>query len=216
MRQGIVTTLVREADLHGRLRGDSGRSREAVLEVDEVALEQILPELGPSVIVATNLFRDQLDRYGEADAIVDRWAAALATAGDGSVLVYCADDPRLAMLAAGSALPTLTFGLAGPPTDREQGAETGGMVADPVACRTCGRQLEYAWRSIGHLGAFACPDGHVRRMDPDVAVEVLPARPAAGSESSAATGFRLSGHLGTAIARPALPGSPTRTTWRRP
>ena len=114
MRQGIATSLVRAADLRGRLpRGELG-ARDGVFEVDEMALAQILPDLGPSVIVATNLFRDQLDRYGEADAVVDRWAAALATAAGGSILVFCADDPRLAMLASNTTLPSRSFGLARP------------------------------------------------------------------------------------------------------
>ena len=147
----------------------------AVFEVDEAALEQVLPELGATVIVATNLFRDQLDRYGEADAIVDRWAIALSTAADGSILVHCADDPRLAMLALETKLPTRTFGLAGMPTDRDQPGDGGDAIADPVACRSCGRQLLYTWRSIGHLGDFHCPLGHVRRADPDVAFEMAPA-----------------------------------------
>ena len=223
MRQGIMSTLLAASDLHGRLQRDGDRRRRAVFEVDEMALEQILPELGPSIIVATNLFRDQLDRYGEADAIVDRWSAALELAAERSLLVHCADDPRLAMLAAGSSLPTLTFGLAGPPGDRDQHVEAGSAIADPVACRTCGRQLEYAWRSIGHLGSLACPEGHVRRLAPDLAVEVLAAGSAselgsrvgmaAGEGTTGAVaaqapraGFRLTGRQGSAVARPALPG----------
>ena len=174
LRQGLVTSLVRASDLHGRIaQGDDG-PRDAVFEVDEAALEGILPELGAAVIVATNLFRDQLDRYGEADAVVDRWAGALATAPEGSILVYCADDPRLAMLASGSHLPSRSFGLAGMPDDRKQRLGAGDMIADPMACRTCGRQLTYAWRSIGHLGDFACPAGHIRRATPDVAIELAP------------------------------------------
>jgi lipid II isoglutaminyl synthase (glutamine-hydrolysing) len=207
MRQGIVSSLVSAADLHGRLRRQHDGPRDAVFEVDEMALEQLLPELGPSVIVATNLFRDQLDRYGEADSIADRWAIALATAAEGSILVHCADDPRLVMLASGSPLATLTFGLAGPPADRDHHPDAGGSVADPVACRTCGRQLVYTWRSIGHLGDFACPEGHVRRVAPDVTVESIPvaAGPPAAPSGSRAT-LRLGGRLGSATARPALPG----------
>jgi lipid II isoglutaminyl synthase (glutamine-hydrolysing) len=206
MRQGIVTTLVRASDFHGRLRRGDEASRDAVLEVDEVALGQILPELGLSVIVATNLFRDQLDRYGEADAIVDIWAVALAAAAKGSILVHCADDPRLAMLASRIDMPTITFGLVAMPTDRDQGWPADDAVADPVACRTCGRQLVYEWRSIGHLGAFACPDGHVRRAEPDIAIEMLKgdAGDAAGPSTSVA--ITLRGRQRATIARPALTG----------
>ena len=170
MRQGIATSLVRAADLRGRLRPGELGARDGVFEVDEMALAQILPDLGPSVIVATNLFRDQLDRYGEADAVVDRWAAALATAADGSILVFCADDPRLAMLASNATLSSRSFGLAGPPADRRPSNDDDDAIADPMSCWVCGRQLGYAWRSIGHLGAFACPDGHVERATPDLMI----------------------------------------------
>jgi lipid II isoglutaminyl synthase (glutamine-hydrolysing) len=210
LRQGLVTSLVLASDLHGRIVQDVDRPRDAVFEVDELAFEGILPELGPAVIVATNLFRDQLDRYGEADAVVDRWARALTTAADGSILVYCADDPRLAMLASGSHLPSRSFGLAGMPSDRRQHHDAGDMTADPMACWRCGRQLTYAWRSIGHLGAFACPADHIRRATPDVAIELAPDLTAAQHQSAVGSDpfLRLSGPLGGADARPCLIGLP--------
>ena len=168
-----------------------------------MALAQILPDLGPSVIVATNLFRDQLDRYGEADAVVDRWAAALATAADGSILVFCADDPRLVMLASNATLPSRSFGLAGPPTDRPSSNDDDDAIADPTSCWVCGRQLAYAWRSIGHLGAFACPDGHVERATPDLMIGsvagVVP--PGPGGFRITSTTLRVSGRLGGSLAR---------------
>ena len=208
LRQGIMSTLVRMSDLGGHLRPPDHGSRDAVFEVDEAALEQILPALRPAVIVATNLFRDQLDRYGEADSVVDRWTVALTRAAEGSVFIYCADDPRLAMLAAGSSLPTITFGLAGVPSDRDHPSDIGDAAADPVACRTCGRQLEYVWRSIGHLGSFFCPNGHVKRVAPDIAIELTHAASAFGVDQGPVprTTLALSGRFGEAIAHPALPG----------
>jgi UDP-N-acetylmuramyl tripeptide synthase len=211
MRQGIVSSLVGASDLHGQLRRHG--PHDAVFEVDELALERLLPGFGPTVIVATNLYRDQLDRYGETDAIVDRWAAALGTAAEGSILVHCADDPRLAILASGSRLPTLTFGMAGPPGDREQGFGAADQSPDPVACRRCGRQLVYRWRSIGHLGDFACPAGHIRRLAPDVTIEPGPTpttdgQPATGMIARSKASIRLAGRFGGAVATPALPGLP--------
>jgi UDP-N-acetylmuramyl tripeptide synthase len=160
------------------------------------------------VIVATNLFRDQLDRYGESDAIVDRWAIALSTAAEGSILVHCADDPRLAMLASEAKLPNRTFGVAGIPRDREQPRDGEDAIADPVACRSCGSQLLYTWRSIGHLGAFHCPLGHVRRADPDVTFETLPAVVARGETAAVGSraAIRMNGPLGRSIATPRLIG----------
>ncbi len=210
MRQGITTSLIRASDLRGRLRHGPGGPPKAVFEVDEAALGQILPNLGRSVIVATNLFRDQLDRYGEADAIVDRWTAAFATAADGSVLVYCADDPRLAMLADASPLPSRSFGLGGRPPDREQRPSATDVTADPIACPACGRQLTYAWRSVGHLGSYACPEGHVRRSAPHLSIEPAhaPAQPTTEPWAVASSPVTLDvgGPGGRVVARPALAG----------
>jgi len=210
MRQGIVTSLVRAADLRGHLQPGGARERIGVFEVDELALGQILPDLGPSVIVATNLFRDQLDRYGEADAVVDRWAADLATAAAGSVLVYCADDPRLAILASDSTLPSRSFGLDGPPADRTGPPSDDDAIADPMSCRACGRQLRYAWRSIGHLGAFSCPAGHLDRQTPDLMIGPVPAAGRVGRSGPRVTTstLRVSGRLGGALARRAPIGLP--------
>ena len=211
LRQGLVSTLVGASDLHGRIGDSEAGPRDAVFEVDELALELVLPDLGPTVIVATNLFRDQLDRYGEADAVVERWAAALQRAPSGSRLVYCADDPRLAMLAGRVGLPTVTFGLAGAPPDRQGPLGVGSATIDPVACRTCGRPLAYAWRSVGHLGAFFCPDGHIERVHPDVAV--VPVDPAVGSGVTGDGSIRwptvrVETSSGSAVSRPHLYGLP--------
>jgi UDP-N-acetylmuramyl tripeptide synthase len=125
------------------------------------------------VIVATNLFRDQLDRYGEVQRIVDCWRETLREAGGGATFVYCGDDPRLAMLAAGIGARTVSFGL-------DAGAAGAGSVpastaADPVSCERCGRPLEVASRTIGHLGRFRCPAGHVRWRPSDVRFALLDA-----------------------------------------
>jgi UDP-N-acetylmuramyl tripeptide synthase len=96
------------------------------------------------------------------------------------------------------------------PPDREQRSEAADAIADPVACHRCGRQLVYAWRSIGHLGAYSCPAGHVRRPAPDVAMEWIEAEPMAQPWRRSATGptLRISGSVGSTVVRPTLPGLP--------
>jgi lipid II isoglutaminyl synthase (glutamine-hydrolysing) len=162
LRQSIVSSLL--------LAPDPTRARSpAVFEVDEMALPAVAADLSPTVLVATNLLRDQLDRYGETQVIVDRWRSLLECLDRETTFVYCADDPRLAMLVRGLAVRTLTFGLdwsGDPGPGRSQGG-TGGV--DPVSCDRCGRPLEISARSIGHLGRFACPGGHVTWASPDVA-----------------------------------------------
>src|SRR5262249_49241165 len=74
LARGVTSALVIRAHLYGRLRwqGDAA----AVFEVDEAAFPQVMYEVQPRVVVVTNLFRDQLDRYGEVDTIMERWRAA--------------------------------------------------------------------------------------------------------------------------------------------
>jgi UDP-N-acetylmuramyl tripeptide synthase len=193
LRQGLTSALVAEAALRGGLRTPG---RTAVFEVDELALPAVLEAVRPAALVITNLFRDQLDRYGEVDTVIDRWRTALSRLPASTVVVACADDPRVDRLAADSGLPTIRFGLG----HESQGSSLGQslfdqaaataaaataadpavadpamvdpVVADPVDCPTCGRPLVFTWRSIGHLGDWACPLDHVRRAEPDVTVQL--------------------------------------------
>jgi UDP-N-acetylmuramyl tripeptide synthase len=187
LRQGLTSTLVAEAALRGGLRTPG---RTAVFEVDELALPAVLAAVRPAALVITNLFRDQLDRYGEVDMVIDRWRTALSRLPASTVIVACADDPRVDRLAADSGLPTIRFGLGhesqwsspgqslfeqaapavGDPA-RARAAVADPVVADPVDCPTCGRPLVFTWRSIGHLGDWACPLDHVRRAEPDLTVQ---------------------------------------------
>jgi lipid II isoglutaminyl synthase (glutamine-hydrolysing) len=175
LRQGLTSTLVAEAALRGGLLTPG---RTAVFEVDELALPGVLEAVRPSALVITNLFRDQLDRYGEVDTVIDRWRAALAHLPATTVIVACGDDPRVDHLAADSTLRTIRFGLrhGSPGSDGSPEGDSpldgvAPAVADPVACPSCGTPLVFAWRSIGHLGDWACPLGHVRRAEPDLTVQ---------------------------------------------
>jgi len=177
LQQGIASSLLAAAAVRGGLRE---RGRAAVFEVDELALDGVLEIVRPTAIVATNLFRDQLDRYGEVDMIVERWSSAFARIPT-TTLAICADDPRLEQLATSSGLRTIRFGL--DPGVEAAGPLDGGArpapsvasedsVSDPVSCPTCGTALVFTWHSIAHLGDYACPNGHFRRPAPDVSVSI--------------------------------------------
>jgi UDP-N-acetylmuramyl tripeptide synthase len=211
LRQGLTSTVVAEASLRGRLRTPG---RTAVFEVDELALPAVLEAVRPAAIVITNLFRDQLDRYGEVDMVIDRWRAALASLAASTVLVACADDPRVDRLAADSTLPTIRFGLShapsgsagSPASDASADGDSSfdsvaPAVADPVACPSCGRPLVFTWRSIGHLGDWACPDGHVRRAEPDLKVMF-------DDTEDGPSRLRFEGTFGEAGAKVHLSGAP--------
>ncbi|MBU6363005.1 MAG: DUF1727 domain-containing protein [Acidobacteria bacterium] len=136
-----------------------------VFEVDEAALPAVADAVRPTALLLMNLFRDQLDRHGELEAIADRWAAMLAGADPCPRLVVCGDDPLLAALPpAGS--DVLWFGI----DDPGVAAPALAHASDSTTCRACGTALDYAHAWIGHIGAWRCPACGLQRPTPDVAV----------------------------------------------
>lgn len=123
-------------------------SRIGVFEVDEATVPLALPELRPRIAVFNNLFRDQLDRYGEVSAVAALWREALSRAPD-LELVLNADDPSVALLGEGRS--ATYFGIQEPRLDR--GATE--HAADALTCR-CGAALTYDVAYFGHLGAWRC------------------------------------------------------------
>jgi lipid II isoglutaminyl synthase (glutamine-hydrolysing) len=129
-----------------------------LFEVDEFALPELLRRLQPRVLCLGNLFRDQLDRYGELELVAERWRDAVDELPEASQVVFNADDPQLA--AIGTARPgSVAFGLDDPRVARESLQH----AADSKYCLTCGAPLEYAAAYVGHLGDYRCPNGHMRR-----------------------------------------------------
>src|SRR5258708_25972416 len=105
----MAAALLADATWGGELRGDVG-----VFEVDEASIPRVLARLTPRVLVITNLFRDQMDRYFELDALARRIGAAIATLPVATTLVLNADDPIVAYLREGYRAPVLTFGVDDP------------------------------------------------------------------------------------------------------
>ena len=179
LRQGLASTLLAQAASNGHLR-PAGRS--AVFEVDELALERVIDDIPPTVLVILNLFRDQLDRFGEVELVVERWRSTLRRLPSSTIIVSCADDPRVDALAVASGHRLIRFGLMG---DEPGQAPSNALVTkpgdapeaalDPISCPVCRSALNTNWRSIGHLGDWACPLGHVRRSPPEIAVRAAPA-----------------------------------------
>lgn len=136
-------------------------SRDAQLglfEVDEAALPELAASLRPRVVCLGNLFRDQLDRYGELELVAERWRAMVDGLADGTLLVVNADDPLVAELAR-SRSETVTFGV----DDARQGRPALQHAADSKYCVRCGTPYVYAAAYVGHLGDYRCPAcGHSR------------------------------------------------------
>jgi len=169
---GVASALAAAARRGGReLVGDLG-----LFEVDEFWLGPVVEELEPRAILLSNLFRDQLDRYGELDIIADRWADLVARRGSRSALVLNADDPLVADLGRAGSAP-------GPATAAGRAA-TGALyfgveddslalpelqhASDSKHCRRCGHAYVYETVYLAHLGRYHCPNCGQRRPDPAV------------------------------------------------
>jgi UDP-N-acetylmuramyl tripeptide synthase len=119
-----------------------------VFEVDEAALPRVVREVGPRVLVLTNVFRDQLDRFGEPETVAELLRDAAGALPQGAIVVVNADDPLLAHEI--DRPPVVHFGVAPVAGD----APTGG---DPEICPGCGERLDYDGRTVAHLGDARCP-----------------------------------------------------------
>jgi lipid II isoglutaminyl synthase (glutamine-hydrolysing) len=147
LASGIASTLLATPD-----------AELALLEVDEGALPEILRRVQPRVVALGNLFRDQLDRYGELEILAERWRAAIGALDPGVSLVVNADDPVVADLAA-DRQGALRFGIDDPRHARSALQH----AADSKYCLRCGSPYTYDAAYVGHLGAYRCPVcGHAR------------------------------------------------------
>jgi UDP-N-acetylmuramyl tripeptide synthase len=191
MAGGVASTLLAAARAGGRIDGELG-----LFEVDEFWLDRITPELEPRGILLANLFRDQLDRFGELETIADRWAAvASAAAANGTRLILNADDPLVADL--GRDAPDVTyFGV------EDESVATPEMqhASDSKHCRRCGAAYVYEAIYLGHLGRYRCPSCGQERPAPAVAAERIELDGTRGSR------FELVTPAGSAVVELPLPG----------
>jgi lipid II isoglutaminyl synthase (glutamine-hydrolysing) len=166
-----------------------------LFEVDEGAFPDVARRIRPRAVCLGNLFRDQLDRYGELERIAERWREAVRELPQGSTLVVNADDPQVGDLA--SERPgAITFGL----DDPTQARPSLQHAADSKYCLRCGTPYSYAAAYVGHLGDYRCPAcGHGRPA------LVLAAR-AIQLDGLEAASFDLVAPEGTRRVRIALPG----------
>ena len=135
-----------------------------LFEVDEAALPELLRRLRPRALCLGNLFRDQLDRYGELELVAERWRDAAESLPDSAQLVYNADDPQLAAVAESHA-SRVAFGVDDPRVSRSSLQH----AADSKYCVRCGTPYTYAAAYVGHLGDYRCPRGDHARPPLDVA-----------------------------------------------
>ena len=160
LTRGIAATLATAAGAGGSL--SKARSSIGVFEVDEATVPLVLSPLRPRAAVFTNLFRDQLDRYGEVEYVAALWRDALATVPSETRLVLNADDPSVASLGEGRS-DALYFGI----EDATLGHDALDHASDALNCR-CGARLIYEYSYFGHLGAWRCEACGRSRPEPQV------------------------------------------------
>lgn len=176
MAGGIATALL-DATSDGNVRGDIG-----LFEVDEAWTTEIVAQTHPRVVVLANLFRDQLDRYGELETLADEWREMIVSLPEETCVVINADDPLLAGLAA-DRKNVIFFGI----DDESQAEATPRHAADSKFCRNCGAPLAYSAVQLGHLGKYSCPNCDFERPTPVITVTKIDARGMAGSTIEIAT-----------------------------
>jgi lipid II isoglutaminyl synthase (glutamine-hydrolysing) len=157
LMSGVASTLI-----------DARAAELGLFEVDEAALPEVVARLRPRAVCLGNLFRDQLDRYGELEHVAEGWRAAVRELPATTVLAVNADDPQVGELAR-ERPGAVVFGLDDPQVARSSLQH----AADSKYCIRCGTPYEYAAAYVGHLGDYRCPACGHGRPPLDVAAREL-------------------------------------------
>ncbi len=167
---GIASDLISNADWLGHPKYKS-----AVLECDEAALKQLVQYLTPKAIVVTNLFSDQVDRYGGVQNTLKEIRTGVERSSS-SILVLNADEPLSASLALNVPNKVIWYGL-----EKTVGVRGNIDLSDAGTCPVCGSEYKYDFHIYAHLGGFVCPKCGHGRHTPDVAVVSIDKTSSSGS-----------------------------------
>ena len=156
MLNGVVAAFVLASGLNGKLEADY-----ACIEVDEASTRHVFPEIKPDYMVMTNLFRDQLDRYGEIDITMNILEEMIRKVPKMKVIVN-GDDALSAYLAMDSGNPYVTYGISRPVMKNETNE-----IREGRFCKRCGEKLSYSFYHYSQLGDYKCPKCGFARPDLD-------------------------------------------------
>ncbi len=170
LMRGIATALLGEATLSAMLSADS--KAVGLFEVDEAVLPQAVKEVKPRIVAIGNLFRDQLDRYGEVDRLSAVWRKTLAELSPEAAVVLNGDDPLVADLGRGLCNQVIYFGI----EDERFGQMQLEHAADSKCCPRCGVYYDYGLSFYGHIGHYGCPSCGGQRPEPHIKAKGLEMR----------------------------------------
>src|SRR3954471_6820932 len=175
MHWGVATALLEQS-------GDEG-----LFELDEAWLPRVAPQIRPRLLVLGNLFRDQLDRYGELERLADEWAELVAQLEGSCEFALNADDPLIADLGRDKELrrrPGVTyFGI----EDTSLALPELQHAHDAKHCRRCGAPYVYDRAFVGHLGHYSCPNCGADRPTPEIAATKIELHGIRGSHVAVST-----------------------------
>src|SRR5579859_4840392 len=171
--QGVTSVAVNFADIFGHLESDV-----LLFEVDEGTMPLVVPEIQPDVVVITNIFRDQLDRYGEIYAVGNALDKVIDSLPASCTVLLNGNDPQVANFGQHSKAKLLYFGL----ETREVGMKMPEQSADVIRCIHCQEDLHYEIAYLSHLGLYRCPNCGYTLPPLDIAATtVIPASDGLGS-----------------------------------
>src|SRR5437762_6591502 len=149
MLQGVTSVAVNFADIFGRLHSDV-----LLFEIDEGTMPLVMPEIAPDVVVITNIFRDQLDRYGELYSVARALDKMLESLPETSTILLNGNDPQVANFGQNAKAKRLFFAL----ETTEVGTPVPEQSADIIRCIHCQEDLHYEVAYMSHLGLYRCPN----------------------------------------------------------
>lgn len=159
--QGVTSVAVNFADMFGRLDRDV-----LLFEIDEATIPLAVPEIQPDVVVITNIFRDQLDRYGELYAVARALNKMLESLPETSSIILNGNDPQVANFGSNAKAKRIFFGL----ETTEVGTPVPEQSADIIRCIHCDSDFIYEVAYMSHLGIYRCPECGYTLPPLDVAV----------------------------------------------
>jgi len=162
--RGVASTLISQSSLAGDINADL-----CLWEADEASLTSIAENTNPKAVVLLNLFRDQLDRYGEIDTTRKKWQTVLGSLNKDCTLISNADDPNINFISKATKAKKVFFGI-GTQKINLPDIEN---IADVKFCPNCSKKLEYLKLYSAHLGTYKCTNCSFKRKKPAISAQTL-------------------------------------------